>query len=222
MTTSFHPSLRAYFKRFGVGRTLLIIGLCVFLFYRTGLGGLVTALVILAVVFGIAAFAINRRTLEVTDTHLNYFTGLFRRKSIPLSEISPVVYLPSYSNFSFGTTRRLIIARNNKPFLVITGIFWSEDTVPEIVAALEKSGVTVKHDKTPHNDFTMTDAYGSILSYFYKVPKGKALAYTILATIGGLVVLTLLVMALPDISDALDSFWYRVELTFRSLFRIPG
>ena len=222
MTTTFHPSLRAYFKRFGIGRTVLILALLIFLFSRTGIGGLIAALISLGVVLAIVVFAINRRTLEITDTHVNYFGGLFGKKNVPLSEISPVVYLPAYNNFSFGTTPLLIIARNNKPFLVINELFWSENTAPEIIAALEKSGLTVKHDKTPYGDFSMTDAYGSILGFFYKVPRGKSLAYTILATVVGIVLLALIIMALPDIADALDSFWYRVEFTFRSLFRIPS
>ena len=146
-----HSTGKEYYRRFGVFRALLIVGLLVFLYYRVGLELTIFTAVALAIVAPLIMWRlIHKRSVTFEEGQCTYRNGFGGVKVIPYDSVQEIVGTLYFQDMTFGTIPRLTVAsKEGKPLLSLYGLYWDAGDLEDASLIFEAKNIKAMYLDQP-------------------------------------------------------------------------
>jgi hypothetical protein len=166
-------SFAQYSKKLGTGRIILAFIVSLFFWFRFGPVVWIISVVGLAAVIGIFIYLATSRSITVDQKQVRH-KGMFgKTDALNLDEIETVKIFPYYLDAGFGTLPRIMIAKKSGGLFVgITGMFYTDESIFELLSALKSQGVKLEFYEDTVDYSTIAKQFPQLVASHERNPIG--------------------------------------------------
>lgn len=146
-----HSTGKEYYRRFGIGRVLLIIALLIFLYYRVGFEATIVTTIALAIVLPLVMWRLShKRSVTFEDGQFIYNNGFGGTKVVPYDSVQDIVGTIYFQDMTFGSIPRLTVAsKEGKPLLSLYGLYWDAGDLEDASLIFEAKNIKAQYVDQP-------------------------------------------------------------------------